>query len=91
VDALRNQDYGAAYRWAERMATRDWPLSQAFLAATAALAGEGKRAHEAAARLRELRPGFTVTGRDLIARGRLGQEVESQLIRGLALAGLTLN
>ena len=73
------------------MATRDWPLSQAFLAATAALAGNTERGREAAARLRELKPTFAATGRDLIARGRLGKEVESQLARGLALAGMTLN
>jgi Tfp pilus assembly protein PilF len=51
VDALRLHDYAGAYRWAQRMATRDWPLSQAFLAATAALAGDAGRSHEAAQRL----------------------------------------
>jgi TolB-like protein/Tfp pilus assembly protein PilF len=91
ADALRRQDYGAAYGWAQRMAARDWPLSQAFLAATAALAGEPQRGREAAARLRELRPAFAATGRDLIARGRLGSDVESELARGLALAGMMLD
>jgi Tfp pilus assembly protein PilF len=91
VDALRMHDYAAAYSWAQRMATRDWPLSQAFLAATAALAGKPDRSREAAARLRDLRPPFAATGRDLIARGRLGREVEAQLFRGLALAGVPLN
>jgi hypothetical protein len=41
--------------------------------------------------LLELRPTFAATGRDLIARGRLGQDVEAQLAEGLALAGVTLN
>jgi TolB-like protein/Tfp pilus assembly protein PilF len=91
VDSLRMHDHSAAYAWAQRMATRDWPLSQAFLAATAALAGDANRGREAAARLRELEPTFAATGRDLIARGRLGKAVESQLFRGLALAGVTLN
>jgi adenylate cyclase len=91
VDALRTRDYGAAYQWAQRMATRDWPLSQAFLAATAALAGHPERGRAAAERLLELRPAFAVTGRDLIARGRLGEEVEAELVRGLALAGVALD
>jgi hypothetical protein len=91
VDALRTHDYAAAYRWAQRMSTRGWPLSQAFLAATAALAGERERGREAAARLRELRPTFAATGRELIARGRLGKDVESELARGLALADFVLD
>ena len=91
VDALRRGDYRAAHAWAQRMATRDWPLSQAFLAATAALAGEPGRGREAAARLRELKPTFAATGRELIARGRLGKKVETELARGLALAGMALN
>ena len=91
VDALRRGDYRAAHAWAQRMATRDWPLSQAFLAATAALAGERGSGREAAARLRELKPTFAATGRELIARGRLGEKVETELARGLALAGIALN
>jgi len=90
VHALRMHDYPAAYVWAERMATRDWPLSQAVLAAVAALVGDSERASAAAKRLLELRPTFPENGRALIARGRLGQEVEDLLAQGLALAGLQL-
>jgi TolB-like protein len=90
VQALRSKDYEAAYASAQRMATRDWPLSQAVLAAVAALAGDPERAREAEERLIELRPAFATTGRELIARGRLGADVESELFRGLALAGLDL-
>jgi adenylate cyclase len=91
VQALRVHDYDAAYLSAQRMATRDWPLGQAVLAAAAALAGQPERAREAANRLRDLQPAFAATGRDLIARGRLGQDIESQLAAGLALAGVALN
>jgi tetratricopeptide (TPR) repeat protein len=91
VQALRENDYAAAYEAAQRMATRDWPFSQAVLAATAALAGDSERARTAATRLLELRPTFAADGRDLIARGRLGAGFESQLERGLALAGVSLN
>ena len=91
VDALRMHDYGAAYEWSRRMSTRTWPLSQAFLAATAALAGHPERSGEAVARLRALQPTFAATGRELIARGRLGEEVNKELARGLALAGLPLD
>jgi hypothetical protein len=90
VNALRMHDYAAAFRWAQRMATPDWPLSQAMLAATAALAGHEDRAHVAAERLLELRPSFATTGRSVIARGRLGPDVEALLAEGLALAGVTL-
>jgi adenylate cyclase len=91
VQALRTQDYEAAYKFAQRMATRDWPFSQAVLAAAAALAGRPERAHQAAERLLELRPTFAATGRDLIARGRLGDDVEAQIESGLRLAGVALN
>jgi tetratricopeptide (TPR) repeat protein len=91
VNALRMKNYEAAYVSAQRMATRDWPLSQAVLAAVAALAGDLGRAHKAAERLLELKPAFAATGRDLIARGRLGAHVESELFRGLALAGVALD
>jgi TolB-like protein/Tfp pilus assembly protein PilF len=91
MQALRTQDYEAAYKFAQRMATRDWPFSQAVLAAAAALAGRPERAHEAAERLLELRPEFAATGRDLLARARLGDDVESQIESGLQLAGVALN
>jgi adenylate cyclase len=91
VQALRVHDYDAAYSSAQRMATRDWPFGQAVLAAVAALAGQPEKAREAAKRLRDLQPAFAATGRDLIARGRLGHDVESQLAAGLALAGVPLN
>lgn len=91
VQALRENDYAAAYKAAQRMVTRDWPFSQAVLAATAALAGDPQRARTAAARLLELRPTFAADGRDLIARGRLGADFESKIGRGLALAGVSLN
>lgn len=90
VHALRLHDHEAAYRWAERAATPDWPLSQAVLAAVAALAGHNDRAREAAWRLLELRPEFATTGREQLARGRLGAEAEGALVAGLALAGVTL-
>jgi hypothetical protein len=90
VHALRMQDREAAYHWAERMATPDWPLSQAVLAAVAALTGHDDRAHQAAKRLLELKPSFATTGRELIARGRLGADANAELARGLALAGLEL-
>jgi hypothetical protein len=91
VQALRARDYAGAYASAERMATREWPLSQAVLAAAAALDGKQERAEQAAKRLLELRPEFARTGRDLIARGRLGADIESELFRGLALAGVALH
>jgi TolB-like protein len=91
VHALRMRDYDMAYMFAQRMATRGWPLSQAVLAATAALAGRPNQAHQAAERLLELRPTFAATGRDLIARGRLGEDVEQQIATGLLLAGVELN
>jgi len=90
VNALRTRNYEDAYRWAQRMTTRDWPLSQAVLAAAAALAREPQHAREAAKRLLELEPEFATTGRELIGRGRLGEDVESELFHGLALAGISL-
>ena len=90
VNALREHDYPAAYKWAKRMETPDWPLSQAMLAAVAALTQHPAEARTAARRLLELRPDFPVKGRELIARGRLGDETDSALFEGLALAGVDL-
>jgi TolB-like protein len=90
VHALRLHDYNAAYKFAQRMATRDWPLSQAILAASAALAGRPEQARKAAQRLLELEPEFAATGREFIARGRVGADVEQQLASGLLLAGVEL-
>lgn len=91
VHALRVHDYDAAYKFAQRMATRDWPLSQAILAASAALAGRPEQARKAAERLLELRPEFAATGREFIARGRVGEDVEQQIASGLLLAGVELD
>jgi adenylate cyclase len=90
VHALRMHDYEAAYRWAERMATPGWPLSQAMLAAIAARTGRAEVAQRAAKRLLTLRPNFAANGRDVIARGRLGGDVEAVLFDGLARAGVEL-
>jgi adenylate cyclase len=90
VYALRMHDYEAAYRWAERMATPGWPLSQAMLAAIAARTGRAEVAQRAAKRLLTLRPNFAANGRDVISRGRLGGDVEAVLFDGLARAGVEL-
>lgn len=90
VHALRMHDYDGAFKWAQRMATPDWPLSQAMLAAVAALTNHEQEAHRAARRLLELRPDFAATGRELVARGRLGPETEAALVEGLARAGVVL-
>jgi hypothetical protein len=69
----------------------DWPLSQAFLAASPALAGDPSALARppsgcSSCNPRSPRPAAT------FARGRLGAEVESELFRrGLALAGVALN
>jgi len=90
VHALRTHDHEAAFKWAKRMATPDWPLSQAMLAAVAALTDHEREARKAARRLLELQPDFATTGRELIARGRLGSEADAALSEGLALAGIEL-
>jgi len=90
VNALRLHDDEAAFKWAERMATPDWPLSQAVLAAVAARTGRADVAKRAAERLVELRPNFAANGRELIRRGRLGAEVEAEIMDGLARAGVEL-
>jgi TolB-like protein len=90
VHALRTHDYPAAYKWAKRMETPEWPLSQAALAAVAALTQRDDEARAAAHRLLELRPDFADRGRELIERGRLGAESEEALVRGLELAGIEL-
>ena len=90
VYSLRMRDLEAAFAWAERMEAPEWPLSQAVLAAVAALTERPERARHAAERLLELRPDFATNGRGLIARGKLGVEVESLLVEGLARAGVEL-
>jgi TolB-like protein len=90
VNALRLNDNEAAFHWAERMATPEWPLSQAILAAVAARAGRGDIARRASERLLELRPTFAADGRELLRRGRLGAQVEADVVDGLARAGVDL-
>jgi hypothetical protein len=90
VNAVREHDDEAAFKWAERMAAPDWPLSQAVLAAFAARTGRADVARRAVERLRELRPGFAETGRELIGRSRLGAEAEAEISDGLARAGVQL-
>lgn len=72
------------------MEAPEWPLSQALLAAVAVLSDRPEQAQRAAKRLLELRPDFTATGRELIARGKLGSEVESLVAEGLERAGVEL-
>jgi tetratricopeptide (TPR) repeat protein len=91
VNSLRLDDDEAAFHWAERMATPEWPLSQAILAAVAARTGRGDIARRAAERLIELRPNFAANGRELLRRGRLGARVEAEVVDGLARAGVDLN
>jgi adenylate cyclase len=90
VNSLRMRDDEAALKWAQRMATPEWPLSQAILAAVAALAGRQEVAHRAVERLLALRPNFAATGRELVHRGRLGAGFEAQFASGMELAGLPL-
>jgi tetratricopeptide (TPR) repeat protein len=90
VNSVRLHDDEAAFMWAERMATPEWPLSQAVLAAFAARTGRTDVAQRAVKRLRELRPEFAENGRELIGRSRLGAEVEAEVEDGLARAGVRL-
>lgn len=90
VNSLRMHDDEAAFHWAERMATPEWPLSQAILAAVAARTGRGDIARRATERLLELRPNFAANGRELLRRGRLGAQVEAEVVDGLARAGVDL-
>jgi adenylate cyclase len=90
VNSLRMGDDEAAFSWAERMATPEWPLSQAILAAVAARTGRGDVARRAAERLLALRPSFAANGRELVRRGRLGPQVEAEVLDGLAQAGVYL-
>ncbi len=90
VNSLRLNDDEAEFHWAERMATPEWPLSQAILAAVAARTGRDDVARRAAERLLELRPNFAANGRELLTRGRLGAEVEADVVDGLARAGVDL-
>jgi adenylate cyclase len=90
VNAVRQHDEEAAFRWAERMAAPEWPLSQAVLAAVAARTGRADVAQRAVERLRELRPEFAANGRELIGRSRLGDEAEAEITDGLARAGVEL-
>ena len=90
VEAMRMCDFEAAVAWNERMEASRWPMSQAFMAANAALSGRPERASRALERLLELRPDFRERGRELIARGKFGSDVEAVLTAGLAAAGLVL-
>ena len=90
VNSLRVGDDEAAFNWAQRMATPEWPLSQAILAAVAARTGRGEIANRAKQRLLELRPSFAANGRELLRRGRLGTQVEAEIVAGLARAGVDL-
>ncbi|HVY66611.1 MAG TPA: hypothetical protein VHH11_17450 [Gammaproteobacteria bacterium] len=90
VNALRTHDDEAAFLWAKRMAAPDWPLSQAVLAAVAARTGRDDVARRAVERLQRLRPEFAENGRELFRRGRLGADVEQQVVDGLARAGVVL-
>ena len=76
--------------WNERMEASRWPMSQAFMAANAALSGRHERASRALERLLELRPDFRERGRELIARGKFGADIEAVLAAGLEAAGLVL-
>jgi adenylate cyclase len=90
VNSLRVGDDDAAFNWAERMATPEWPLGQAILAAIAARTRRDDVAQQAAERLLALRPDFAANGRELVRRGRLGPQVESEVLDGLARAGVHL-
>ena len=90
VNSLRTGDEDGAFHWAERMATPEWPLSQAILASVAARTGRHDVARRATERLLALRPNFSTNGRELIRRGRLGAEVETEVVDGLVRAGVYL-
>jgi adenylate cyclase len=90
VNALRVGDDDAAFHWAERMVAPEWPLSQAVLAAVAARTGRHDVARRATERLLALRPNFSANGRELIKRGRLGAQVEAEVVDGLVRAGVYL-
>jgi adenylate cyclase len=90
VNSLRLHDDEAAFHWAERMATPEWPLSQAILASVAARTGRADIARRATERLLQLRPNFAANGRELLRRGRLGAEAEAEVVDGLVRAGVYL-
>jgi adenylate cyclase len=90
VEAMRMCDFEAAVAWNERMEASRWPMSQAFMAANAALSGRPERASRALERLLELRPDFRERGRELISRGKFGSDIEAVLTAGLEAAGLVL-
>jgi adenylate cyclase len=90
VNAVRMHDDQAAFKWAERMATPEWALSQAMLAAVAARTGHDEVARRATKRLLALRPNFAVNGRELIKHEHLGAETEAVVADGMARAGVEL-
>lgn len=88
VESMRHKDYEQAFAWAERMNSPEWPLSQTFITALAALTGREDRARDGAERLLALRPAFASEIGEQFERWRLGEEVEQCLVEGLVLAGI---
>jgi adenylate cyclase len=88
---LKREDYEGALVWARKMDTPNWFIAPMLIAATAALAGHDDISKRAMHRLLELHPDFALDAERELAKWNLDDELLETTMRGLRVAGLTVD